>query len=92
MVRCTRYNCSSVSDVVPIGGFLRFPPPNSIDRHDIAEILLKVVLSAISLNLICVIVIICSLAFTTFFLTFCQKVSYLNLPGQSLYGGFANII
>ena len=51
MVRCTRYNCSSVSDVVPIGGFLRFPPPNSIDRHDIAEILLKVVLSAIVLTL-----------------------------------------
>ena len=36
-----------------IGGFLRvlrFPPTNKTDRHDIAEILLKVVLNTINLN------------------------------------------
>ena len=82
--------CDKVCQWLATGRYI--PPgtpvssPNKTDRHDITEILLKVVLSAISLNLICVIVIICSLAFKG------QKVSYLNLPGQSLYGGFTNII
>jgi hypothetical protein len=42
-----------VSDLRQVGGFLRvlqFPPPIKL-AHDIAEILLKVVLNTISLNI-----------------------------------------
>jgi hypothetical protein len=31
-----------------VGGFLRFPPPIKLTRHDIAEILLKVALNTIN--------------------------------------------
>ena len=54
MARCTRYKhyvIKFVSDLRRVGGFLRvlrFPPPNKTDRHDIAEILLKVALSTIN--------------------------------------------
>jgi hypothetical protein len=43
-----------VSDLRHVGGFLRvlcFPPPNKTDRHNITEILLKVVLNTINLDL-----------------------------------------
>jgi hypothetical protein len=44
------YVIKFVGDLRQIGGFLRvhrFPPPIKLDRHDIAEILLKVTLSTI---------------------------------------------
>ena len=42
------YNIMFVSDLWQVGGFvrvLRFPPPIKTDRHDVAEILLKVALN-----------------------------------------------
>jgi hypothetical protein len=48
--RVQHYVIKFVSDLGQIGGFLwvlRFPPPNKTDRHDIAEILLKVALNII---------------------------------------------
>jgi hypothetical protein len=48
------YVIKFVSDLRQIGGFLpllRFPPPIKTDRHDIAEILLKVALNTIILTL-----------------------------------------
>jgi hypothetical protein len=44
-----------VSDLRQVDGFLqvlRFPPPIKTDPHDIAEILLKVVLNMITLTLL----------------------------------------
>jgi hypothetical protein len=36
-----------VSDLRQVGGFLRCPPQNNTDRHDIDEIFLKVALNTI---------------------------------------------
>jgi hypothetical protein len=52
--RCTRYNIiyviNVVSDLRQVGGFSILPvsSTNKTDRHDIIEILLKVVLNAIT--------------------------------------------
>jgi hypothetical protein len=43
-----------VVDLLQVSGFLRvlqFPPPIKLTRHDITEILLKMALNTISLNL-----------------------------------------
>ena len=48
------YVIKFVSDLRQVNGFLlvlRFPPPIKTDSHDIAEILLKVVLNTITLTL-----------------------------------------
>jgi hypothetical protein len=48
------YVIKFVSDLSQVGGFLRGPPvssTNKIDRHDIAEILLKVALNTITIGL-----------------------------------------
>ena len=44
------YVIKFVSDVQPFGGFLRILWSNKTDRHDIAEILLKVALNTIKPN------------------------------------------
>jgi hypothetical protein len=45
------YVMKFVSDLREIGGFLQVSFTNEIDHHDITEILLKVALSTINLNL-----------------------------------------
>ena len=48
------YVIKFVSDLSQVGGFLRGPPvssTNKTDRHDIAEILLKVALNTITIGL-----------------------------------------
>jgi hypothetical protein len=48
------YIIKFVSDLRQVGGFLwelRFPPPNKTDHHDIAKILLKMVLNTLTLAL-----------------------------------------
>ena len=47
------YVIKFVSDLWQVSGFLRalrFPPPNKTDRHDITEIVLKVVLTTITIT------------------------------------------
>jgi len=49
------YVIKFVSDLRQVGGFLsalQFPPPTKTDRHDITEILLKVVLNTTTLTLL----------------------------------------
>ena len=48
MYSIQHYAKKFVSDLHQVGGVLRFPPS---DRHDITEILLKVVLNTITLTL-----------------------------------------
>ena len=53
MCSIQHYVIKSVSDLRQVRGFLRvlrFPLPNKTDHHDIAEILLKVVLNTIKQN------------------------------------------
>jgi hypothetical protein len=45
------YVIKFVSDLRQVSGFLWVPPPIKTDHHDITEILLKVVLSTITLTL-----------------------------------------
>ena len=50
MASCTRYNIKFVSDLRQVSDFLpvlRIPPPIKSNRHDIADILLKVALNTI---------------------------------------------
>jgi hypothetical protein len=47
------YKIKFVSDLQHVGGFLwvlRFPPPIKTDRHNVTEILLKVVLNTLTLT------------------------------------------
>ena len=48
--RCYRYNIKFVSDLQQVGSFLPFRTPKKLDRHNITEILLKVVLNTITLT------------------------------------------